>query len=163
MIPIQRISARQSTDIRSTATDENSEKQYLQKWRRLFRCWLEQIVFPDKLIKNKTYQYDLIKIPIDDEIFDEWYLVFIRLLRKFTLNVTSKFPNLHTKDELAIEKILKMLEQRELKKVQSDRSELFSVRFNFYFMKLTDNDYKTNLFQQACMIQLMRANSLSQK
>ena len=75
MMQIQRTSARQSTDIRSAATDENSEKQYLQKWRR-FRRWLEQVhpecINPDKLIKDKTHQYDLIKVPIKDEILDEW-------------------------------------------------------------------------------------------
>ena len=53
-------------------TYKNSEKQYLQKWRRFLR-WLErECINPHKLRKNKTNQYDLIKVPINDEVLDEW-------------------------------------------------------------------------------------------
>ena len=73
-----RSSARVSDDIRSAATDENSVKQYFVSWRR-FRRWLDsthpECTNSTKDIKNKSYQYDLVHVPVPDAVLDEWFAV----------------------------------------------------------------------------------------
>ena len=71
---------------------------------------------------------------------------FLSALMHIYKNMASKFPNLLAKDGVSIEMVLRMLKRRELKKVRSDRSDLFSVRFDLYSTKLTDEEYKTVLF-----------------
>ena len=75
---VNRSSARVSDDIRSAATDDNSVKQYMISWRR-FRRWLDiehpECINLSKDIKNSSHQYDLVLLPVPDDVLDEWFAV----------------------------------------------------------------------------------------